>query len=76
MTSQQELSFAAGSGVSPDTVIFAIAATLAVLSLTWVVSVVFGSFNLWRDGRIELFDVVLNALRACIVLLVFGFYLN
>ena len=76
MTSQQELAFTAGSGATPDAVLFTVSATVAVCTLTWVVSVVFGSYLMWREDQLELVDLIANALRGSVVLLVFGFYFN
>lgn len=76
MNAQQELAFTAGAGAAPADTLFGIAATIAVFTLIWVVTVVFTSFLMWRDGRLELVELIANALRSSVILLLFGFYFN
>jgi integrating conjugative element protein (TIGR03758 family) len=76
MTSEQSAAFRAGSGVTPDTVLIAIASVVLVLAFVWVIWVTLGSFRAWQDGQVGLFELVWAALRASIVLMVLGFYLR
>jgi integrating conjugative element protein (TIGR03758 family) len=76
MTSAQQAAFQAGSGVTPGTLLLAIAGSVLVLVIVWVIWVTLGSFRAWQDGQIALFDLIWAALRASIVLMVLGFYLR
>ena len=76
MTAAQNAAFQAGSGVSPETLVTAIASVILVLVFIWVIWVSLGTFRAWQNGQIVLFDVVWSTLRASIVLMVLGFYLR
>lgn len=76
MTPAQSTAFQAGSGVTPSTLLTAIASIIVVLAFVWVIWVTFGTFRAWQDGQVGIFDLMWSALRACIVLMVFGFYLR
>ena len=76
MNAQQRLAFEAGSGVTPETLLLAIAGITLSLSFLWVTWVTFGTFQAWQEGNASFFDLVWNALRACIVLLILGFYVR
>ena len=76
MTSRQETAFQAGSGIAPDDLLLAIASVTLVLSILWVTWVTVGSFKAWQEGSLDFFDLIWDVLRACIVLLVLGFYLR
>ncbi|PLX61429.1 TIGR03758 family integrating conjugative element protein [Sedimenticola selenatireducens] len=76
MTLAQNVAFQAGSGVTPSTLLMAIAAIVIVLAFIWVIWVTLGTFRAWQNGQVVLFDVVWSALRASIVLMVLGFYLR
>lgn len=76
MTPQQTSAFVAASGIAPDELSTAIASAIAVVAILWVASMVLGSYLAWRDHQIELIDLMANAIRGSIVLLIFGFYLN
>lgn len=76
MTAEQNAAFLAGSGVTPSTLLTAIASIVLVLAFVWVIWVTLGSFRAWEAGEISLFDLTWATLRASIVLLVLGFYLR
>lgn len=76
MTLAQNAAFQAGSGVTPATLLVAIAAIVIMLAFIWVIWVTLGTFRAWQSGQVVLFDVVWSALRASIVLMVLGFYLR
>jgi integrating conjugative element protein (TIGR03758 family) len=76
MTAAQQAAFQAGSGVTPGTLLLAIAGVVMVLVIVWVIWVTLGSFRAWQDGQLALFDLIWAALRASIVLMVLGFYLR
>jgi integrating conjugative element protein (TIGR03758 family) len=76
MTPAQSAAFQAGSGVTPSTLLTAIASLVIVLAFVWVMWVTLGTFRAWQNGQAVLFDVVWSALRASIVLMVLGFYLR
>ncbi|MEM1402965.1 MAG: TIGR03758 family integrating conjugative element protein [Pseudomonadota bacterium] len=76
MTPAQQAAFQAGSGVTPGTLLLAIAGSVLVLVIVWVIWVTLGSFRAWQDGQLALFDLIWAALRASIVLMVLGFYLR
>ena len=76
MTPAQNTAFQAGSGVTPATLLTAIASVVLVLAFVWVIWVTLGTFRAWQNGQAVLFDVVWSALRASIVLMVLGFYLR
>ncbi len=76
MTPEQQAAFQAGSGVTPATLLLAIAGSVLVLVIVWVIWVTLGSFRAWQDGQLALFDLIWAALRASIVLMVLGFYLR
>ena len=76
MTASQNAAFQAGSGVTPSTLLTAIASVVLVLAFVWVIWVTLGTFRAWQNGQVALFDVAWSALRASIVLMVLGFYLR
>ena len=76
MTAAQSAAFQAGSGVTPGTLLTAIASVVLVLTFVWVMWVTVGSFRAWQGGQVAMFDLVWASLRASIVLLVLGFYLH
>ncbi|MCY3885545.1 MAG: TIGR03758 family integrating conjugative element protein [Gammaproteobacteria bacterium] len=76
MTSVQEAAFRAGSGLSADTLLFAIAGTIAVLATLWVAWISLGSFRSWRAGDIDIYDLLWQVVRAAIVLMILGYYIR
>ena len=76
MTADQATAFQAGAGVTPDTLLVAIASVVMVLVFIWVMWVTFGAFRAWQDGQVALLDVAWSALRASIILMVLGYYLR
>lgn len=76
MNAQQQLAFEAGSGVTAETLLLAIAGITLSLSFLWVAWVTFGTFKAWQEGNASFFDLVWNVLRASIVLLILGFYVR
>ena len=76
MSPAQNSAFLAGSGVTPSTLLTAIASVVLVLAFVWVVWVTLGTFRAWQNRQVALFDVTWSALRASIVLMVLGFYLR
>ena len=76
MTAAQNAVFQAGSGVTPSTLLIAIAGIVLVLAFVWVIWVTLGTFRAWQTGQVTLFDLTWSALRASIVLMVLGFYLR
>ena len=74
MTAAQAAAFQAGSGVTPGTLLAAIAGSILTLAFVWVTWVALASFRAWQDGQIGLFELVWTVVRASIVLLVLGFY--
>ena len=51
MTPEQQAAFQAGSGVTPATLLLAIAGSVLVLVIVWVIWVTLGSFRAWQDGH-------------------------
>lgn len=76
MNGAQQAAFQAGSGVSPASLLAAIAAVTLTLAMVWGMWVVLGSFRAWQSGQADLFDLTWAALRASIILMVLGFYLR
>ncbi len=76
MSAAQQAAFQAGSGVTPGTLLNAIASMTLVLAFVWVAWVTVGTFRAWQAGQATVFDLTWNALRASIVLMVLGFYLR
>ena len=76
MTGAQNLAFQAGSGVTPATLLLAIASIVLMLAFIWVIWVTLGTFRAWQNGQVVLFDVIWSTLRASIVLMVLGSYLR
>ena len=76
MSPAQQAAFHAGSGVTPATLLAGIASVVMLLAFIWAAWVVLGAFRAWQDGQAVLLDVLWSALRACIVLMVLGFYLR
>ena len=76
MSPAQNTAFQAGSGITPSTLLTAIASVVLVLAFVWVVWVTLGTFRAWQNGQATLFDVTWSTLRASIVLMVLGFYLR
>ncbi len=76
MTAGQNAAFAAGSGITPETLLVAIAGITLTLALVWALWLTFGVFGAWQSGRASLFDLTWGVLRSSIVLLVLGFSLR
>lgn len=76
MTTLQEAAFRAGSGLSADALLFAIAGSVAVLATLWVARVALGSFRAWRAGDIEVYDLLWQVVRAAIVTMILGYYIR
>ena len=76
MTPAQSAAFQAGSGITLGTLLTGIAGVVLVLTFVWVIWVTLGTFRAWQDGQVGVFDLTWGVLRASIVLLVLGFYLN
>ena len=76
MTAAQISAFQAGSGLTPNTLLIAIASIVMTLAIVWVIWITLGVFRAWQEGQATLFDLTWGALRACIVLMVLGFYLR
>lgn len=76
MTSAQETVFQAGSGVAASTLLTAIASMVLVLAFVWVIWVSLGVFRTWQEGQATFFDLVWSVVRACLVLMVLGFYVR
>ena len=64
------------SGAMNRDTLTAIASATLVLAFVWVVWVSMGTFRAWQAGQATIFDLTWNALRASIVLMVLGFYLQ
>lgn len=76
MTAAENAAFTAAAGVTPNALLVAIAGITMTLALIWALWITYGAFAAWQCGRSSLFDLIWHVLRACIVLLVFGFYLR
>lgn len=76
MTTQQSLAFEAASGVTPETMLLAVASAVLILTIVWVIWTTLGNFQAWWEGNMNLFDVLWLTIRASIVLLVLGYYLR
>lgn len=76
MTPAQAHAFQAGAGVAPATLLTAIASVVVVLAFVWATWVTLGTFRAWQAGGATLFELMWVGIRASIVLLVLGAYLN
>ena len=76
MSPAQNTVFQAGSGVTPGTLLTAIASMVMVLAFVWVIWITLGTFRAWQEGQVTILDVSWSALRASIILMVLGFYLR
>ena len=72
MNAAQQTAFQAGSGITPATMLTAIAS----MGFVWVIWLALGTFRAWQDGQATVFDLTWSTLRASIVLMVLGFYLR
>ena len=76
MTEAQQAAFKAGSGLDASSLLFAIAGSVSVFAILWVAWVTIGAFRAWRLGEIEIYDLMWQAMRAAIVLLILGYYIR
>lgn len=76
MTAAQNAAFLVGAGITPNTPLVTIAGITLTLGLVWALWLTFGVFSAWQSGQARLFELIWSVLRACIVLLVLGFYLR
>ncbi|MYF38880.1 MAG: TIGR03758 family integrating conjugative element protein [Gammaproteobacteria bacterium] len=76
MNGIQKQAFLAGSGVDSAAMLLAIKSSLIVLILIWTTWVVVGAFRAWRFGDMEIYDMLWQVMRASIILLVIGFYIQ
>lgn len=76
MNTVQKQAFLAGSGVESSAMLLAIKSALIVLILIWTTWVAVGAFRAWRFGDLEIYDLLWQVMRASIILLVIGFYIQ
>ena len=76
MNNVQKTAFLAGAGVESSAMLLAIKSSLIVLVLIWTTWVTVGAFRAWRLGDLEIYDFLWQAMRASIILLVIGFYIQ
>ena len=76
MNAVQKQAFLAGSGVDSSAMLLAIKSSLIVLILIWTTWVAVGAFRAWRFGDLEIYDLLWQVMRASIILLVIGFYIQ
>lgn len=76
MNGIQKQAFLAGSGVDSAAMLLAIKSSLIVLILIWTTWVAVGAFRAWRFGDMEIYDMLWQVMRASIILLVIGFYIQ
>lgn len=76
MNTVQKQAFLAGSGVESSAMLLAIKSSLIVLILIWTTWVAVGAFRAWRFGDLEIYDFLWQVMRASIILLVIGFYIQ
>ncbi len=76
MNSTQQSAFLAGAGVESSAMLLAIKSSLIVLILIWTTWVAVGAFRAWRLGDLEIYDFLWQVMRASIILLVIGFYIQ
>lgn len=76
MSNLQQQAFLAGSGVDSAAMLLAIKSSLIVLILIWTTWVAVGAFRAWRVGDLEIYDFLWQVMRASIILLVIGFYIQ
>ena len=76
MNGIQKQAFLAGSGVDSAAMLLAIKSSLIVLILIWTTWVAVGAFRAWRFGDMEIYDLLWQVMRASIILLLIGFYIQ
>lgn len=76
MNSLQQSAFFAASGIQSDAMLLAIKSSLIVVLLLWSCWITLGTFRSWRLGDVELYDALWQVMRACIALLIVGFYIQ
>ncbi|MXW06534.1 MAG: TIGR03758 family integrating conjugative element protein [Gammaproteobacteria bacterium] len=76
MNDVQRQAFMAGSGVESAAMQLAIKSSLIVLICIWTTWVAIGAFRAWRFGDLEIYDLLWQVMRASIILLVVGFYIQ
>ena len=76
MTSLQSTKFAASAGNAPADVSLAIAAIVAVALLVWMAWLVLSTKGAWMKKEISLGGMTFAALRAAIIVMLVGYYVN
>lgn len=76
MTTEQAAAFQAGAGVAATGLLTLISSTVIVFGLLWVTWLAIGSLRALRAGNIEMYDMGWHVIRACIVLMILGFYIR
>lgn len=76
MNSAQHTAFQAGSGVTADTLLLAIASISAVLYLTWLAWIALTQYRAWNAERTTAFDMTWTIIRASILVLLLGYFLR
>lgn len=76
MNHVQKSAFLAGAGVESSAMLIAIKSSLIVLILIWTTWVAVGAFRAWRFGDLEIYDFLWQVMRASIILLIVGFYIQ
>ncbi len=57
MTAAQLTAFQAGAGITPATMLTAIASMVLALAFVWVSWVALGVFRAWQEGQATVFDL-------------------
>ena len=76
MNDIQKNAFQAGAGVDAAAMLLAIKSSLIVLILIWTTWIAVGAYRAWRLGDLEIYDFLWQVMRASIILLVIGFYIQ
>ena len=76
MNANQIAAFQAGAGTAPSALLTLISSAMIVFGLLWVTWLAIGCFHAWRNGEVEMYDMGWHIVRACIVLMILGFYVR
>ena len=77
MTTAQVAAFSKSTGgVSPATLLTAIASILAVIYLLWLAWMAYSQLRSWQTGQGTLYDVILIILRAAVIALLAGYLIR
>lgn len=76
MNERQLTAFQVASGVSAEQLTLAITGVTLMIALLWASWLAISSLIAWQSGQQSLLELITSILRACVLLLILGYYIR